>query len=53
MARRGEFLAPGRMGSIRDWNGLINQRTRTTHADAAYWIYPYDSLGQAASGKHF
>ena len=30
-----------------------NQRTRTTHADASYWIYQYDTLGQVTSGKRF
>ena len=30
-----------------------NQRTRTTHADASYWIYQYDTLGQVISGKRF
>ena len=35
-----------------DYNAA-NQRTRTTHADASYWIYQYDTLGQVTSGKRF
>ncbi len=35
-----------------DYNSA-NQRTRTTHADASYWIYQYDTLGQVTSGKRF
>ena len=30
-----------------------NQRTRNTLADGSYWIYQYDSLGQATSGCKF
>ena len=30
-----------------------NQRTRVTHADASYWLYNYDTLGQVTSGKHY
>ncbi len=30
-----------------------NQRTRTTLADGSYWVYAYDSLGQATSGRKY
>src|SRR5262245_20990893 len=30
-----------------------NQRTRVTLADGSYWLYEYDSLGQAKSGKRY
>jgi len=30
-----------------------NQRTRNVEADGSYWVYLYDSLGQAISGHKF
>ncbi len=30
-----------------------NQRTRRSEADASYWVYEYDSLGQVKSGKRY
>ena len=30
-----------------------NQRTSVTNADAAHWVYQYDSLGQVTSGKKY
>src|SRR5437879_2802629 len=30
-----------------------NQRTRVDLADASFWLYTYDSLGQVVSGKKF
>jgi hypothetical protein len=30
-----------------------NQRTRDTLADASYWVYQYDSLGQVTNGCRF
>jgi len=30
-----------------------NQRTQRTDADASYWVYQYDSLGQVTSGKKY
>ena len=46
---------------IRRWNGRQGCRPNCqagkpaprTHADASYWIYQYDTLGQVISGKHF
>ncbi|NQU39968.1 MAG: RHS repeat-associated core domain-containing protein [Lentisphaerae bacterium] len=30
-----------------------NQRTKNTLADASYWAYTYDDLGQVTGGKHY
>jgi YD repeat-containing protein len=30
-----------------------NQRTAVTKADASYWLYAYDALGQVTSGKRY
>ena len=30
-----------------------NQRTNALQADGSYWVYQYDSLGQAVSGKKY
>jgi RHS repeat-associated protein len=36
------------------FNYQANQRTKDVLADGSYWIYQYDSLGQATNGvKHF
>ena len=43
---------PQTLSSAYDYNSA-NQRTRTTHADASYWIYQYDTLGPKVSGKRF
>jgi len=32
---------------------LANQRTSVTNADASYWLYGYDFLGQATNGWRF
>ena len=35
-----------------EYNGA-NQRVRTTLGDGSFWVYSYDSLGQATSGKKY
>ena len=46
----GTGVAPG---SFAYAYNSANQHTRRTEADASYWVYQYDPLGQVMSGKKY